>query len=100
MADITVSTFLQEKANNFRVFLNSNNPDSSLQEQMKSFQASLLIPTITTLLVPLSNLGQISTAVDGIMEHLTPASEEVEAVQHKVARYLQCFVDVVNDLAQ
>jgi hypothetical protein len=97
MADITMSKFLQEKADNFRVFLNANQPDSDLQEQMASFQSSQLIQTVVTMLLPLSKLGQISTAVDGIMEHLSPAADDVEAVKHKVGRYLQCFVDVVSD---
>ena len=94
MAEITVTEFLQEKADNFRKFLTANNPDAELEQQMKSYQPSLIVPTVATFLVPLYMAGQLNIAVNDILSHLSPA--DVEATRNKVTRYLECFIETVT----
>lgn len=96
MSGVTTAQYLQEKANNFRRFLTENNPDAELQQQMRLYDASLLIPTVATILVPLSRAGILVTATEQVLSHLSPDEGTVDAVRDKIHRYLTCFVEVVE----
>lgn len=95
MPDITIAEFLQEKAANFRQFLADNNPDEEIKKQMTLYQPSLLLPTVTTLLLPMASAGLLPQAVNEIMSHLTPS--DPDAARDKITRYLEMFVSVVQE---
>jgi hypothetical protein len=90
----SVAQFLQEKAVNFRRFLEDNNPDDHLKAQMTLYQPALLLPTITTLLLPMAAAGLLPQAVEEILSHLSPA--DVDAARDKLTRYLNLFTEVVQ----
>ena len=91
----TVAEFLQEKAANFRRFLEDNNPDEELKKQMAMYQPALLLPTISTFLLPMAAAGMLPQAVDEILAHLSPA--DVDAARDKLTRYLDLFTSVLNE---
>lgn len=97
-SDITVAQFLQEKAANFRRFLQDNKPDEELNKQMAMYQPALLLPTIATFLVPMAASGLLPQAVNEIMSHLTPA--DPDATREKLTRYVEMFVDVAKGSLQ
>jgi hypothetical protein len=96
-ADVTVAQFLQEKAANFRRFLEDNSPDEELKKQMTMYQPALLLPTISTFLLPMAAGGLLPQAVNEILSHLSPS--DVDATRSKITRYLEMFVSVVQDNA-
>jgi hypothetical protein len=90
------TTFLEEKAENFRVFLLGQNPDSTLLESIQGFEKSNLTNTLYTVFLPGVALKGIESLTDELMTHLTPT--DAVAVRTKVSRYLTCFHEVLTSL--
>ena len=86
--------FLQEKAANFRAFILGHSPDAELSAQIEGFAKDLLLPTLTTVLLPAWQSKGKDAIVAELMTHLTPA--DPAAVKAKVERYFQCFYDTLT----
>ena len=85
--------FLKEKAENFRAYILGQHPDAELSAQIEAFRPNMLLPTLTTILLPAISLKGIEGVADEMLTHLTPA--EPEAVKEKIKRYLSCFYEVL-----
>ena len=85
--------FLKEKAENFRTFVLGQQPDADLTAQIETFRPEMLLPTLTTVLLPAIGVKGIEGVVDEIMTHLTPA--DAAAVKGKLIRYITCFYEVL-----
>lgn len=87
-------TFLAEKAENFRTFLLGQSPDQTVLNQIEGFGPDMLIPTLTTVLLPtIHTLGK-EHVLNQLLSHLTPA--DPAAVRVKIERYLDCFCEVLS----
>ena len=85
--------FLQEKAENFRAFVLGQNPDADLIAQIDTFRPDMLLPTLTTILLPAIGAKGIEGVADDLMAHLTPT--DAVAVKGKLVRYISCFYEVL-----
>ena len=85
--------FLREKAENFRAFVLGQKPDLELVAQIDTFRPEMLLPTLTTILLPAIGLKGIDGVVDELMSHLTPTDAFV--VKGKLVRYITCFYEVL-----
>ena len=85
--------FLKEKAENFRAFVLGQNPDAELTAQIETFRPEMLLPTLTTVLLPAIGVKGIEGVVDDLMAHLTPS--DADAVKGKLVRYITCFYEVL-----
>jgi hypothetical protein len=85
--------FLKEKAENFRAFVLGQNPDAELTAQIETFRPEMLLPTLTTVLLPAIGVKGIEGVVDDLMAHLTPT--DAVAVKGKLLRYIKCFYEVL-----
>ena len=85
--------FLKEKAENFRAFILGQHPDAVLNAQIEAFRPEMLLPTLTTILLPAIALKGIDSVAEEMLTHLTPA--EPEAVKGKLVRYITCFYEVL-----
>ncbi len=85
--------FLIEKAENFRAFVLGQNPDVEIVAQIETFRTDMLLPTLTTVLLPAIGVKGIEGVVDDIMAHLKPT--DTIAVKGKLLRYITCFYDVL-----
>jgi len=85
--------FLQSKAENFRAFVLGQNPDAELAAHIDTFRPEMLLPTLTTVLLPAIGLKGVHGVVDEIMAHLEPVDKA--AVRDKLVRYITCFYEVL-----
>ena len=85
--------FLKEKADNFRAYILGQSPDAELTAQIEAFRPEMLLPTLTTVLLPAISLKGINGVAEEMLSHLTPA--EPEAVKGKIIRYITCFYEVL-----
>ena len=85
--------FLKEKADNFRTYILGQSPDAELTAQIEAFRPEMLLPTLTTVLLPAIGVKGIEGVVDEIMTHLTPTDNA--AVKSKLIRYITCFYEVL-----
>lgn len=85
--------FLQSKAENFRAFVLGQHPDAELAAQIDTFRPEMLLPTLTTVLLPAIAVKGIEGVVDDLMAHLTPS--DPGAVRGKLVRYVTCFYEVL-----
>ena len=85
--------FLKEKAENFRAFVLGQNPDAEVLAQIETFRPEMLLPTLTTVLLPAIGVKGIEGVVDDLMAHLTPS--DADAVKGKLVRYITCFYEVL-----
>ena len=85
-----MNQFLQEKANNFRVYVKEH---AKLPVDLDQYKDDQLIPFVLTHLIPLYATGMLSTAVDKVAETVGNQDPEFKA---KVVRYLQCFCECVS----
>jgi hypothetical protein len=85
--------FLKEKAENFRAYVLGQNPDPELVAQIETFRPEMLLPTLTTVLLPAIGLKGVDGVVDDLMVHLTPT--DAVAVKEKLVRYITCFYEVL-----
>jgi hypothetical protein len=56
--------FLKEKAENFRAYILGQNPDADLTAQIESFRPEMLLPTLTTVLLPAIGVKGIEGVVE------------------------------------
>jgi len=92
---ITKIEFLESKALNFKKYIESFNPDSEVKSYIDTFKPELLAQTITTVIVPIVQLGQIEYTIDELMTHLTVPESNKSDVKKKLMSYLQMFNDVL-----
>ena len=85
--------FLKEKAENFRAYILGQNPDADLAAQIEAFRPEMLLPTLTTVLLPAIGVKGIEGVVDEMFSHIKP--DEPEAVKAKLTRYITCFYEVL-----
>ena len=85
---------LNEKAANFRAFIESFTPDESAQKLISTFNPTLLIPTIHMALLPIKQQGKLDTTAITILSHITVPEADKQAVKDKIRRYLECFCDL------
>ena len=86
--------FLHEKADNFRQYILGQRPDAELTAQIDGFRKETLLPTLTTVLLPMIRTRGIPALADELMTHLTPT--DPAAVRAKLQRYLECFNAVLT----
>jgi hypothetical protein len=87
-------TFLQEKAENFRVYVLGQSPDNETIQQIEAFRKDMLLPTLTGVFLPAVQLRGIEGLVDELMLHLTPT--DAAAVRAKITRYFECFHETLT----
>jgi len=92
----TAHSLLQEKAANFRAFIETFTPDETAQKLIASFNPTLLIPTIHMALLPLKQNNKLDETATTILSHLTVPEAEKQAVKDKIKRYLECFCDLAT----
>ena len=85
---------LQEKAANFRTFIEAYSPDAEAQKVIKSFNPQLLVPTIHLSLLPLKQAGKLAETAKAILDRLQVPGDQKEAVLDKIRRYLECFCEL------
>ena len=83
MSTTTKHEFLKQKAQNVRTLLNSYSPDPEVQTMLSGFNEMLLIPTITTVLIPLKKSGKLEATADQVMTKLKVPEDEKASVQTK-----------------
>ena len=86
--------FLESKAANFKKFVLGFSPDEEVKTYINSFRPELLVQTITTVLLPIVQMGQVDSSVDELAKHLTVPASELDAVKTKLKAYLMMFHDV------
>lgn len=89
----TTQAFLEQKAASFCALIEANQPDALVKAQLATFSPLLLIPTITTVLVP--SAATLAALGATLCDHLTPTTLPRDVLEAKVVRYLQCFVAAV-----
>jgi hypothetical protein len=87
-------SFLEGKAANFKKFVLGFSPDDEVKAYIDTFKPELLVQTITTVLLPIVQLGQVDSSVDELVKHLTVPASELDAVKTKLKAYLMMFNDV------
>jgi len=86
--------FLKQKAQNFRTLLNSYNPDPEVQSMLSGFNEMMLLPTISTVLIPLKKSGKLEVTADQVMTKLKVPEGEKATVRSKILRYFELFIEV------
>lgn len=92
----TAHALLQEKAANFRAFIETFSPDETAQKLITTFNPTLLIPTIHMALLPYQQKNKLDEIAVTILSHLTIPEAEKQAVKDKIKRYLECFCDLAT----
>ena len=69
-------------------------PDDEVKAYIDTFKPELLVQTITTVLLPIVQMGQVDSSVDELAKHLTVPASELDAVKTKLKAYLMMFNDV------
>ena len=88
--------FLKAKANNFKVYIVSLQPDPEVILWLSTFSETMLVPTIVTMLLPIKKEGKIGETVATILPKLGAVTEENEGeVSDKIIRYLHMFCEMV-----
>jgi len=85
--------FLIEKAENFRAYILGQNPDADLAAQIEAFRPDMLLPTLTTVLLPAIGVKGIEGVVCEMLLHIKP--DDPVAVKTKLTRYISCFYEVL-----
>lgn len=96
-AVVTRIQFLESKATNFKKYVESFNPDETVKTYIESFRPELLSQTITTVVVPIVELGQIEFSVDELLGHLTLPEGSRPEVKKRLTAYIQMFYDVLME---
>jgi len=85
--------FLKEKAENFRAYILGQNPDAELAAQIEAFRPEMLLPTLSTVLLPAIGVKGIEGVVCEMLSHIKP--DDPVAVKSKITRYITCFYEVL-----
>ena len=85
---------LQEKAVNFRTYIEQFSPNEEAQKVIKSFNPQLLVPTIHLSLLPLKQAEKLADTASAILDRLKVPDDQKEAVRDKIRRYLECFCEL------
>ena len=85
-------SFLCEKAENFRVYLLGQNPDSELSAQLEGFKKSSVLPTLIGVFLPSLRARGSEALVAEMLSHLKP--DDPLAVKAKLERYVLCFEEL------
>lgn len=83
--------FLIQKAQNFKKYVESFNPDSEIQAYIASFNEENLSSTIMTVVCPIIASGQLDSAAEQLVSHLTISGCDKE----KIKAYMKMFNDVL-----
>lgn len=92
---ITKIEFLESKAMNFKKYIESFEPNDTVKQYIDTFKPELLAQTISTVIVPIVQLGQIEYTVDELMTNLTVPESNKPDVKKKLIAYIQMFNDVL-----
>lgn len=92
----TAHALLQEKAANFRAFIETYTPDETAQKLITTFNPTLIIPTIHMALLPIKKNDKMDETAITILSHLTVPEADKQAVKDKIKRYLECFCDLAT----
>lgn len=90
--------FLEEKAKNFKAYLESYSPDDTLKAYIKKFDPKTLNLSIQLLLLPVVVSGTEDAAATQLLSSLQVKPDEVAEVKAKLIRYFRMFVDVITSL--
>lgn len=85
---------LIDKARNLQSYIKQFNPNANLLPYISTFNEMMLIPTITTVVLPLVKTNTLGSAIDDLMKNITVPDERKAEVKAKLVRYLQFFNDV------
>ena len=91
---VTKLQCLEGKAHNFKNYLLGFNPDEEALKYINSFEPQMMVGTISGVIVPLVQLGQVSEAADEILKHLKVPEAQTADVKKKLGAYIQMFNDV------
>jgi len=94
-ATVSKLSFLEAKAANFKKYVLGFSPDDEVKAYIDTFKPELLVQTITTVVLPIVQLGQVEVSVDELAKHLTVPAPELDAVKTKLKAYLMMFHDVL-----
>lgn len=89
------NSFLREKAENFRAFLLGQHPDADLTARIEGFRDDMLLPTLTTVLLPAIAVRGVEGVAIEMMTHLKP--EDASTVKAKLERYITLFYEVLTE---
>lgn len=89
------SVFLLSKAKNFKAFILQYNPDADIQQWLSSFNETMLIPSIMTMLVPLSKLNKLSETADQVLAKMEVPDNQKSEVRDKMIKYFNMFCEIV-----
>ena len=92
---VTKLSFLESKALNFKKYIESFEPDDEVKLYINDFKPEMLTQTITTVVVPMVNLGQLDSMVSELVTHLKVPDAQTAEVKKKLKAYLQMFNDVL-----
>lgn len=91
----TKKDFIIEKAKNFRNYIAGFNPSDEVKKYLDKFDENLVIPTITTIVLPIvAAKAEKSLAID-LVNKLTVPTDQREEVVNKICRYLTMFNEIL-----
>jgi hypothetical protein len=88
--------FIVAKAKNFRAYIAGFNPPPEIQVYIDKFNEEMVLPTLTTIILPVVTAkAERGLAID-LVKKLTVPPEQQEEVVNKVVRYIQMFAEVIS----
>lgn len=88
--------FLEAKAQNFKKYLLSFEPNEQAKEIMEKFDTKNIIPIILTQLLPLVSAGLHTSTVSEIVTGLKIPDGKEDEVKSKIVKYFEMFCEVVS----
>lgn len=89
---VTKLQFLEGKAHNFKNYLLGFNPDEEALKYINSFEPQMMVGTISGVIVPLVQLGQVSEAADEILKHLKVPEAKLLMLKRNWAPTYKCLM--------